>query len=178
MRLRLAPDSRILIDLRGAGVLRALTHSPTLVARPEPLEVVVDGGGERFASDLEARVLASSIEPPADIASSDREKMRDNLLGPEVLDAGRFPALVLRGRYEGSLAGGTLAGRLDVRGTPRSITLPIAVARSGGVLVATGTWEGRLTELGVPPFRALFGAIRLGDWIRLRVEARFAAVDS
>ena len=41
-------------------------------------------------------------------------------------------------------------------------------------LVATGTWEGRLTELGIKPFKALLGAIKLDDWVSLRVDARFA----
>jgi hypothetical protein len=176
MRLRLASDSRVLIDLRATGVLKALAHSPTLVARPEPLEVVAEG--ERFTCDVEARVRASSIEPPAGIPASDSDKMRDNLLGPEVLDARRFPALVLRGRFEGSIAGGTLAGNLEVRGAPRAISMAVAIARQDARFVATGAWEQKLSDLGVPPFRALFGAIRLEDWIRLRLEARFDAVDS
>jgi len=176
MRLRLASGSRVLIDLRATGVLRALAHSPSLVARPEPLEVLAEG--ERFACDVEARVPASSIEPPAGIPASDSDKMRDNLLGPGVLDARRFPALVFRGRYEGSIAGGTLTGQLDVRGAPRALSMGVAIARQDGLFVATGAWERKLSDLGVPPFKALFGAIRLEDWVRLRLEARFEAVDS
>jgi len=176
MRLRLDPGSRVRVDLRATGVLKALAHSPTLAARPESLDIVSDG--ERIESDIEARVLASSIEPPADIAPSDRDRMRDNLLGPQVLDARRFPALVFRGRYQGSIASGTLAGRLDVRGAPRSLSMPIAVARRGELLIATGAWEGTLTELGVAPFKALLGAIRLEDWIRIRLDVWFAGADS
>jgi hypothetical protein len=50
--------------------------------------------------------------------------------------------------------------------------------RRAELLLATGAWEGRLTDLGVPPFKALLGAIRLEDWIRLRLEARFTALES
>jgi hypothetical protein len=176
MRFRLAPDSRVLIDLRATGMLKALAHSPTLVGRPEPLDVVAEG--EAFTADIEARVPASAVEPPADIPPSDRDKMRENLLGPQVLDARRFPVLVFRGRYEGSAVGGVLTGRLDVRGAPRSVAMAVAVQRSAAQILATGAWEGRLTDLGVAPFKALLGAIRLEDWIRLRLEARFTAVDS
>jgi hypothetical protein len=41
--------------------------------------------------------------------------------------------------------------------------------------VATGAWEGRLTDLGIRPFKALLGAIKLEDWIAVRLDARFAA---
>jgi hypothetical protein len=44
--------------------------------------------------------------------------------------------------------------------------------RAGSDLVARGTWEGRLTDLGIKPFRALMGALKLEDWVRLRLEAK------
>jgi len=123
-------------------------------------------------------VRASTVEPPGDIAASDRDKMRENLLGPQVLDARRFPTLLFRGRYAGSLAGGTLTGQLEVRGAPRRVSIAVAVARRDADYAATGAWEGRLTDLGVAPFKALLGAIRLEDWIRLRLDARFAEIET
>jgi len=176
MRLRLSPHSRVYIDLRATGVLKALAHSPTLAARPDVDDVVAEG--DALDVELEARVPASTVEPPDDIPGPDRAKMRENLLGPHVLDARRFPTLVFRGRYAGSLAGGTLTGQLDVRGAPRRVSIPVALARHGGHYVATGAWEGKLTALGVAPFKALLGAIRLEDWIRLRVDARFAEIET
>jgi polyisoprenoid-binding protein YceI len=175
MRLRLSPDSRVYVDLRATGVLKALAHSPTLVARPDVLDVVADG--DALDVTLEARVPASAIDPPGDVPASDRDKMRENFLGPQVLDARRFPTLVFRGRYEGSLAGGTLTGQLDVRGAQRRMAIPVTVARRDEQRVATGAWEGKLTDLGVAPFKALLGAIRLEDWIRLRLDARFAEIE-
>jgi polyisoprenoid-binding protein YceI len=172
MRWRLDPDSRVLVDLKATGLLRALAHSPTLVARPEPVEVEADG--ERLDLEVVVRVPARSIDPPADMSASDQDKMRENLLGPQVLEARRFPEIVFRGRYVGSMQGGSLAGRLDVRGVPRELVMPVAIGRRENRLVATGAWEGRLTSLGVAPFKALLGAIRLEDWIRLRLEARLA----
>jgi polyisoprenoid-binding protein YceI len=172
MRWRLAPDSCVLVDLKATGLLRALAHSPTLVARPEPLEIAADG--DRLDVEVVVRVPATSIDPPADMSASDQDKMRENLLGAQALEARRFPAVVFRGRYCGSVQGGSLAGRLEVRGIPHELVMPVAVARRENRLVATGAWEGRLTSLGVAPFKALLGAIRLEDWIRLRLEARLA----
>ena len=42
---------------------------------------------------------------------------------------------------------------------------------SEGPILARGAWEGRLTDLGIKPFKALLGALKLEDWIRLRLEA-------
>jgi len=52
--------------------------------------------------------------------------------------------------------------------------MDLTVASEGRAFLVTGAWEGRLTDLGVKPFRALLGALRLEDWIRLRVEARLS----
>jgi hypothetical protein len=168
--------SRVLIDLRATGPLAVLGHDPTLTARPDAFSIDVaekEGGGAE--ASVEARFAVGAIEPPAGISASDRTKMRDNLLSRDVLDAGRFPTIVLRGRYSGTFDAGTLAGDLVVRGAQRGITVPVRIVREPGVFSASGRWEGRLTDLGVKPFKALLGALKLEDWVVLRLEARFKA---
>jgi polyisoprenoid-binding protein YceI len=173
MRLHLQAGSRIFIDLRATGLLRAIAHSPTLTARPE--RVTVDLAEPPSEAAVEATFRADAVEAPADIPTSDREKMVENLRAADVLDAARHPTIDFRGRYEGNLEAGTLSGDLRVRGVARRVSMRFRVSREPGVLVATGAWEGRLTDLGVRPFKALLGAIKLQDWVALRVEARFAA---
>jgi polyisoprenoid-binding protein YceI len=171
MRLTLQDGSRLLIDLRAAGLLRAVAHSPTLTAKPDRVAVdLADTSGE---AEVEASFRVDVIEAPADIPSPDRSKMVENLRGREVLDARRFPTIDFRGRYAGTLDAGTLSGDLQVRGVPRRVSMSIRVAREAGALVATGAWEGRLTDLGIRPFKALLGAIKLEDHITLRLEMRF-----
>ena len=176
MRLQLTADSRVTIELRAAGLLRAVGHEPTLVAAPEPMvlevmQAAVPSQPIEVALDVVFRV--DRIDPPADIGRSDRDRMRDNLRGAEVLDAKRFPTLSLHGSYRGSFEQGRLEGDLVIRGARKPVEFDVRIARAGGRLVATGTWEGRLTELGIRPFRALMGALRLDDFLRLRVEASF-----
>jgi len=170
MRLALLPGSRVLVDLRATGLLRAALHDPTLAAPLEP--ATVEAGEGAFTAPLDLRARVDAIEVPAEMSAGDQEKMRENLRGPEVLDAARFPAITLRARYTGTLEGGRVEGELLVRGAPRRFAVDVRVARDGAELRATGVWEGRLTDLGVRPFRALLGALRLDDWARLRVEAR------
>jgi hypothetical protein len=168
MRLEILPATRVLVDLRAAGLLRAVGHDPTLVVRPEPATIVFDGG----AASLVLRFPVRDIEPPRDISESDRGKMRDNMLGRGVLDAARFPAIEVRARYVGTPEGGDLKGDLVIRGRPHPFATPVRVAKEGDVLVATGAWEGTLNGLGIKPFTALLGALKLHDWIRLRLEGR------
>ena len=87
--------------------------------------------------------------------------------------AGRFPGVEFRGHYSGTLEGGTLAGDLVVRGIPAALSMTIGISREAKALLAVGSWEGKLTALGVRPYKAWLGAIKLEDWIRLRIEARF-----
>ena len=166
MRFELTPDSRVYVDLRASGLLRAVGHHPTLAARPEPTSIDLDDG------EVIVRFPVANIEPPADLSESDRHKMMDNMRGADVLDAGRFPLIELRGRYEGTAVGGELRGELVVRDQPYRIAMTVRATDEWDVVVATGTWEGKLTDLGVKPFTALFGALKLSDWIRLRIEGR------
>jgi polyisoprenoid-binding protein YceI len=169
VRLQLSSDSRVLIDLRATGLLRAIGHDPTLTARPDPIWFDVPDTGD-LDVPVEVRFRTERIEAPEDEA--DREKMIDNMRGAEVLGTARFPTIDLRARYKGSLERGRLAGELVVRGSPRPVALDVVVAHDGYARMAKGTWSGRLTDLGIKPFKALMGALRLEDWIRIRVEAR------
>jgi hypothetical protein len=179
MRLDLDPSgSRVLIDLRATGPLAVLGHDPTLTARPAALSLEVGDGATGDVSSIDAAIEltfpVTSIEPPQGISASDREKMRENLLSREVLDAGRYATITLRGRYAGNLEAGTLSGELVVRAAPHRISMSVRVARDGARFTASGRWEGRLTDLGIKPFKALLGALRLEDWVALRLEARFS----
>jgi hypothetical protein len=176
MRLELLGSSRVLIDLRATGLLRAIGHDPTLTARAEPFALDVDATGwpgEAFEVPVVVRFRSDAIEPPDDIPPSDRDKMRENLRGPEVLDVARVPFIEVRGRYAGTLEAGTLSGELIVRAVPRRVSMPIRTRTRGAELVATAVWEGTLTDVGIRPFKALMGALKLKDWIRLRLEAHF-----
>jgi len=173
MRLHMLDGSRVLIDLRATGLLRAVAHSPTLTARPEQVTVDLAEPAADAGGSVEAIFRADAVEPPADIPASDRAKMLENLRGRDVLDAARFPTIDFRGRYAGTLDAGTLSGDLHVRTVTRRVSMGVRISRAAGAFVAVGTWEGRLTELGIRPFKALLGAIKLEDWIAVRIDVRF-----
>jgi polyisoprenoid-binding protein YceI len=120
--------------------------------------------------------VAFELDPhdltPESHSRSDSEKIRVRLLGPEVLDADRFPKIMVKGRYEGTLSTGTFDAHITLRGSPKPLALAVSVRPDGARLYVQGEWEGRLTQLGITPCRALLGALALKDWARLafRVE--------
>jgi hypothetical protein len=166
MRFELTPDSRVIIDLRATGLLRAVGHDPVLSARPEPAWIDLENG------QVSLRFPVADIEPMGEGSEPDRRKLLANLRGADVLYADRFPTLEVRARYAGTVESGELRGHLVVRGQAREIAMSLHTTRQWDVLVAVGVWEGTLSELGIKPYKALFGALQLKDWIRLRVEAR------
>jgi hypothetical protein len=172
-RYALSPDSRVLVDLRATGLLRALGHNPTLVARPEPITLeVAEGDAGTTTATMALRFPVSRIDPPEDISRDDRDKMRANMQTEEVLDAARFPAVEVTARWRGTTESGRLDVEATVRGGTHALSMDVVVQRTGDDLVGRGAWEGRLTDLGIKPFRALMGALKLEDWVRLRLEAR------
>ncbi len=179
MHLELSSDSRVFVHLRAAGLLRAVAHDPTLSAPVERLSFDwpgAAGGDGPVDVSFVVRCPVAAIEPPSDLGRADREKMIANMRGAQVLDGARFPLVELYARYAGTLAAGALTGDLVVREVRRPITMAIALVRERQRLIARGAWEGRLTDLGIKPFRALLGAVKLDDWVRLRLEARFDIV--
>ena len=173
-RYALSPDSRVLVDLRATGLLRALGHNPTLVAHPEPAMLEVAEGDAGTTATIALRFPVSRIDPPEDISPDDRYKMRTNMEGDEVLDAARFPAVEVSARWRGTMESGRLDVDATIRGAPHAFTMDVTLQRAGDDVVARGTWEGRLRDLGIKPFRALMGALKLEDWVRLRLEARLS----
>ena len=174
MRLTLTDDSRVHVDVRSKGLIAALDHELTFTGHPDPFTVEV---GETTPLDIavEARVPIARLDPPPSASKFDRDKMLDNLRGRDVLDMDRTPVLCLRGRYRGELDKGELEGDLFVRGAPKHVKLPVEIVRSFDVYRVRAVWEGSQTELGIKPFRALFGALKLSDYARIRLDLTFAA---
>jgi hypothetical protein len=114
-----------------------------------PGSLVVDGAVDRRgAVDADA------------FSAGDRAKIGEN--AGEVLKAGRFPEV----RLVGTIAGSTITGELTLAGVTRPIRMD--VERAGGRL------RGELTltpsAWGIPPYKALAGAIKLQDRVVVRVD--------
>lgn len=151
---------------------RVLLHSEREQSRFEidiPVhELVVDDPAIR---EIESDVLDS--EPSAeDIAGT-----RGNMLSEDVLDADDHPMLRVTGTGP-VVEGGSevLDITVEILGRSIPLTVPTEVSVDGDGLEASGTFELTHDALGMEPFSALMGGLRVAEEIDFvyRIEARRA----
>lgn len=109
----------------------------------------------------------------ADIAGT-----RDNMLGPHVLDAKRFPFVRIRVRgVSGQLPHVDAALAIMVGDTMARKTVPAEVALSACELRVSSVFSLRQAELGLTPFSVLGGALRVAEQIDVSLNMRAGRVD-
>lgn len=116
----------------------------------------------------EARSAAGSAfegEPDAD----DRAATRRNMLGPKLLDGEHYAEVHVRSRsISGSFDDMTITAEFGIRGERHTVELPVAARISGDRLVATGSTRLTHEQLGLEPFTAGFGTVRVADELTFR----------
>ncbi len=114
----------------------------------------------------------------ADVPDSAREGTRRNMLGEALLDAARYPQIVLQSeRLEGRAAGEAEAHmQVEVRQSPHSVVAPVHYEMKPDEVVVSGELPLKQTDLGLTPFSALLGALQVQDEMRVkfRIVARAA----
>lgn len=114
----------------------------------------------------------------APVPAKDREATRQNMLGEAVLAVARQPVLRLTAE---ELSGGPgeyqARVRVALRGEERVVTVPLSVTIEGGRLEARASFHLTHGDIGLVPFTAALGALRVRDDIGfdLRLEARRAS---
>lgn len=133
-----------------------------------PLDsLVVDDPGRR---------VAAGPDFPDNLSATDREGTRRNLLGPALLDAARFPVLHLDAVAIEEARGGYVAtARVDAAGVARQVRVPGTIERTDGGLVVSGAFVLTHADLGLTPFSAALGALRVREDIE--IAYRLAASD-
>lgn len=166
---------------RARGTIHIFTFKDGLLARAahdlrlrlEDLEVRLDGESVESDLDLGSLRVDGPVEGgtlrPERFSAADRADI-ERITRDEVLRTARYP----RGRFVGRAAargeGFRVEGELALAG--RSAPVGFDVRRQDGVFRAE--LEIRPSRWGVAPYRALLGAIRLQDRVRveLAVEER------
>ena len=111
----------------------------------------------------EGEVFAGSM------SADQREDTRRNMLGAELLDAAAHPGIrVASRRIAGEFPEVVIVAAITVKGVEREVELPAFVTLQDGRLTASGTAELSHEALGLSPFSAAFGAVRVADLLRFR----------
>ena len=163
-----------------AGPLAGLGHDHVIVNR-------TIGGWVQFGGAAAAASFSLSV-PAAGFIVDDAAVRRDegpqfaeeisedakagtlhNMLGPAVLDAGRFPAISIRS-VAVTEARGALEAKLSVSvaGHDSTLVAPFSLERASGRLTASGALTLRQSELGLTPYSVFLGALRVQDEMHVK----------
>lgn len=118
---------------------------------------------------------AAGPDFPPSVPQSAREGTQANLLSEPLLDGVRYPAIRLRATEVKAAANGFEATvEITFKDQTHLVTVPVAVERSDGQLVASGEFPLKQSELGLKPFSVAMGTLLVLDQmqVRFRVTAR------
>ncbi len=147
--------------------LSGTIYVPTDLMRTT-FEVRVPVGG--MTVDEAALRAQEGADFSADVPDSARDGTRRNMLGQALLDAERFPQIVLQSERLEPHAGGQLEAhvQVQVKESPHSIVAPVRYEMKSDELVISGEMPLRQTDLGLTPFSALLGALQVQDEMRVK----------
>lgn len=124
------------------------------------------------AAELRAAAGADFAAQPS---ASDIAGTRRNMLSDTQLNGANFPYLIVTGSvHEARPPDLALNLQFTVRDRTHALPVTVHLEQSQSVLTAQGTLSLKLTDLGIEPFTALFGALRVRD--RLEVQFELAAL--
>lgn len=152
------------------GLLSKLAHD--LLLRPEQVALEVQGNRVEVRCDTAqwevlGTMQAGKLVQPGPSAS-DQQKILQNLCR-DVLQSERHPTARYTGTATPDGKGGLhVAGHLTLCGV--SLPLSFSLTRVDGLL--RGGFEFVPSRFGIKPFRALGGALKVQDRVRIEIEAR------
>lgn len=148
------------------GVLSRLAHDLRL--KLERFEITHDGSSVEATFDPSSLTVVTALadgHPVGALSDGDRGEIRQNIRD-KVLQTSRHPEVRFEGtgKPEGDVV--RISGTLTLHGQCRSIEF--SAQREGGRYV--GEVELTPSRFGIAPYKALLGAIKLQDRVRVRFD--------
>lgn len=174
--------SQLLLHTFKGGFLSAFGHNHVLALRDLRGLVLLAGDSRASRADLLIPVAAIEVDNPglrlaagSDFASvpsaADIAATRDNMLSSGQLDGGRFPDIRVRVRVQQwQPPRALLRLSLQVRGQATELTVPARIGLDGDTLTVSAELGLSQRELGITPFSALGGALKVADSVKLSVQ--------
>lgn len=168
-------ESEVRVLIFSAGALGALGHNHVITSHA--LEGSVHVGASPADSRVELSLPVESLVVDApearaaagpafegEVGEEDRRGTRENMLGDELLKAARYPEVrIVSESIAGEFSRMTLQARVEIKGSAHEVELPVSAAFSGDRLIAIGRTEISHADLGLEPFSAGFGALRVAE---------------
>lgn len=179
------PDrSVVTLRVHRAGRLAKLGHNHVITSANESGRAWTNG--TPAASGFEVRLAVADLvvdDPaaraaagqnfPGELPQAARDGTRTNMLRPEVLDAGRYPEIVVRASsLDGDWDRPGVTAMVTLKGQTRTIQLPLALDRTDDAIVARGAFSVLQSDFGITPFSVGGGAIAVADEVEIAFEIR------
>ena len=160
-------NSKITIHVSKAGALSAFGHDHTVTAP------IASGTADTEAHKVDLRVEAAALRV-VDTKGSDKDhaEIQKTMLGPEVLDTGRYREIVFKSTSAQAAGEGgwTVHGELTLHGQTHPVT--VAVKEQGGRY--TGSAAFKQTEFGMTPVKVAGGTVKVKDELRIEFSVQLA----
>lgn len=165
-----------------AGALAAFGHDHVVQAKDFKGDVYLasDFTASSFALTLPVKsfvvdVPAARAEEGPDFAKQpSAEAVKGttaNMLGPQVLDAEKFPEVRIQSvKLKGSLDKAEATVRITLHGTARDLTVPVEIKQDGDALTASGSFDLSQTEFGMKPMSAVGGGLQVADVLKIKFK--------
>ena len=171
--------SEFVVIVARAGPLAVLAHDHLIVfadvqgrLRYDPARPAATRG------ELSVPVASAQVDDPArraqakligTLSAGNIASVRANMLGAGVLDAARHERIsALVTAVTGAPPELRAELRLTLRGTERTLSVPLHVAAAGRGLRAGGAFTLTQSDFGIAPYTSLFGAIAVADEVQVR----------
>lgn len=184
-------ESLLTVLVYRSGPLAAFGHNHVVACRcvTGTIEVPHDPAHASFdlripvdqftVDDSAMRAAEHSRDFAHDVSSSSQQAVRHHMLSDDVLDAAQYPDIMLQAqglRQSPDGKPGDIIARVlvRVRGHSRLVTVPVHYDMRANEVVATGQFPLEQTSLGLTPYRAMAGALKVsnGMTVRFRFLAR------
>ena len=156
--------SKMTVRVLKSGFLSTFAHNHEIEAPIEAGEVSESG-----SLSAQLRVDARKLRVLDPEASTDtRAKVQETMLGPEVLDTGRFPEIDFKSTAVEAKGTGRwlVRGDLELHGQ----THPVAVEVTLKDVVYRGTAVLKQTEFGIKPVKIAGGTVNVKDEVKIEFE--------
>lgn len=156
--------SRLLVTVYKSGLFSVLAHNHEIEA---PISSGTVATGPSLSVELKIATDRLHVLDPG-LDAQTRSQIRDRMLGPQVLDATRFPIIQFVSRHVTAAGPScwTVVGDLTLHGRTRPLT--IDVTQSKGAY--TGSVTFRQSDFGITPIRIAGGTVRVKDMVRVRFK--------
>jgi polyisoprenoid-binding protein YceI len=166
-------NSKLELKVYKAGVFKAFGHDHLIAAREISGQVQFDARKiENSSVRLKVGTKSLTVIDPGE-SEKDRRDVQATMTGAQVLDTAKFPEIVFSSTNVSAVkktADGwmlTLAGKPDLHGVEKPVSLPLRVHLEASRLGAQGEVSLLQTEYGITPVKIAGGSVSVKDKLNI-----------